>query len=176
VLPGVSAQLVDGAYRPCREERVHERVLRVLGHIDKGRRQVSAGSGVDTLRDAFVPVPGLHVGAGTPVKSVVVDAKVAGTAGSGRGHVLVHQAHGVLKAGQPLRFLFEAGAEVSGREQAQGDLSHAGLARLRALDAQRGQFCGVCVLRAFLQPRGGQVERGRAVHRARSRRDVHGAG
>jgi hypothetical protein len=32
VVPGVSAQPVDGAYRPCRAERVHERVLRVFGH------------------------------------------------------------------------------------------------------------------------------------------------
>jgi hypothetical protein len=53
VVPGVSAQPVDGACRRCCPERVHERVLRVFGHRDKGRHWVSAGGRVNAL---VVPV------------------------------------------------------------------------------------------------------------------------
>jgi hypothetical protein len=80
------------------------------------------------------------------------NAKLAGTADPGSGQVLVHQAQGVLLASQPPRLLREARAEVSRREQAQRDLGHAGLAGLRALKAQCGEFRGALVPRVLLQP------------------------
>jgi hypothetical protein len=81
VVAGVNAQPVNGAHRPCRPERVHKRVLRVLRHRQEHVHRVSATDGVNALRIALggPPVPGLDARvAAVGIPLVVIDAKAAG--------------------------------------------------------------------------------------------------
>jgi hypothetical protein len=79
---------VNGAHRPCRPERVHKRVLRVLRHRQEHVHRVSATDGVNALRIALggPPVPGLDARvAVVGIPLVVIDTKAAGAISAIRG-------------------------------------------------------------------------------------------